>query len=128
MGSLTSFVASNKPFDKETFRIDLSKRSFTGNFNALRFIDKDTKRAVIYIPALEISWYWENFEKANEIIRFSVTEFFDYLSTLSQSEIEDELYKLGWKKGFFNKQFSKAYIDVNGQLQNLNAENDKVEQ
>lgn len=128
MNSLTSFVASDKPFDKETFRIDLSKRRFNGRFNSLRFIDKDTKQAVIYIPALEISGYGESFEKANEIVKFSVNEFCDYLSKLSQRQIENELHNLGWKKSFFNKQFSKSYIDINGQLQNLNAENNQVEQ
>lgn len=128
MGSLTQFAASDKPFNKETFRIDLSKQKIAGNFNALRFIDNDTKQAVIYIPALEISGYGESFEKANEIVKFSVSEFFGYLSKLPQSEIENELHKLGWEKGFFNKQFSKGHVDVNGQRQGLNAENNKVEQ
>jgi hypothetical protein len=126
MGSIEGFKVT-KPVKQEKLRIDLRKHKITTQVNGYRFIDKDTKQAVTYLPAFELSGYGETFEKADEILRFSLKEYFDYLVKLPSGEIQIELAKLGWKKGLFNKEYSKTYVDENGVLQNLNAENDHVE-
>jgi hypothetical protein len=79
------------------------------------------------MPALDISGYGETIDKAEKILIYNVQQYFTYLLNLPADQVQIELSKIGWKKGIFNKEYSKAYIDINGELQNFNAENDKVE-
>lgn len=127
MGSLNTFQLILKKINEDTLRIDLSKRKISARMSVLRFTDKDTKQKVIYVPGLELSGYGESDEKASEMLKFSIEDFFDYIIKLSANEIQGELSKFGWKQGFFNKQYSKSFVDIDRQLKNLNAENDKVE-
>lgn len=127
MGFFTDFKINTKKIDHDSLRIDLNKGRIGGNLSGFKFTEKDTKQSVIYIPSLELSGYGDNFDKANEMLRFSMQEFFDFLFNLPSNKIQIELSKLGWKKGIFNKEFSRAYIDVTGEIKNLNAEDNKVE-
>ncbi len=53
-------------------------------------------------------------------MKFSMKDFFSYLSGLSQKGCEMELAKLGWENNRLkSKEFSKAYIDLSGQLKNF---------
>ncbi len=61
------------------------------------------------------------------MLRFCIQDFFAYLINLRPDKIQIELSKLGWKRGIFKKEYSKVYVDVNGQIKDLNAENNKVE-
>lgn len=79
------------------------------------------------MPALDISGYGETLEKAEEILKYTLQEFFIHLLKLTPSKLQIELAKLGWRRGIFNKEYSKTYVDINGELKNLNAENDQVE-
>lgn len=127
MNTIAKLESSDGIFEVETIRIDFKRRTLKGEFNGIKFIDNDTKQAVIYVPALEISGYGENYDKAHELLMATVTEYFPYLKKLTTEEFENEFRKLGWKKGFFNKQYSKASVDIDGVLQNINAEGNKVE-
>lgn len=126
--AISHFKSSDKRISRETLRIDFAKKVYKGEFTAFKFIDKDTKQAVIYVPAFEMSGYGETFEKADEILKCNLDNYFQHLNKLSFSEVALELKELGWEKSFFNKQFSKAYVDMNGHPQNLNAEGNRVEQ
>lgn len=97
--------------------------------NTVKYRDKDTRQIVIYIPALEISGYGATEEKALEMVKFSMDEYFTSLVRSSAKEMERELAKYGWqhKNKFSNKEYSKAYIDADGKLQNFNAVGDEVE-
>jgi hypothetical protein len=121
--TLTQF----KQFDQESLRVNFGKQHITAKVNAVRFIDKDTKMSVIYIPALELSGYGESFGQAEEMLSFNVSELFTHLVQLSLNKLEAELRDMGWKKSLFNKVYSKASVDMGGVLQNFNAENDTVE-
>jgi hypothetical protein len=94
----------------------------------VRFVDKDTNQFVYFIPALNISGYGETIEKAQEMLNFSLEDFFGFLVSLSADIIPTELAKYGWKRdAFFKKDYSVAYVDSNGELQNLNAVDNKIE-
>lgn len=107
--------------------IHIGKGKATLSVVALKFVDKDTKQKCVYLPSLDISGYGETDEKATEMAKFCIIDFFQYLFTLPPDKLQIELAKFGWKRSMFKKDFSKAYVDGNGVLQNLNAENDKVE-
>jgi len=91
------------------------------------FIDKDTKQHISYSPALEISGYGDTYEKSIDMMRFSISEFLQHFKYLPPKETEKELLELGWKKSWFkNRDFSKSYVDISGQLQNFNADEGSV--
>lgn len=117
---------------KESLRI---KRQRDGGMHIhadlalFRFIDKDTKQFVCYMPSIELSGYGDSFEKAMQMIKDSIDAYFTFLAKMGNDERDKELASTGWKKvPFHNKEFSKAFIDLNGELQNLNAEENSVQQ
>lgn len=96
--------------------------------NTLRFLDKDTQMYVCYIPALNLSGYGIDIKKAQDMAKFSLDQYFDYLSSLSLKQIKLELQKLGWKNNSLrNKDFSKSFVDFRGELQNFNVDLEAVE-
>ena len=127
MEEITKFNLHLGPPTDEQLHINLAKGKIDGLLHALKFVDKSTLQHVAYIPSLELSGYGETEAQALEMLKFSLDDFGSYMSKLSQRKINEELVKLGWQKTMFNKDFSKAYIDINGQLQNFNAVDNKVE-
>lgn len=122
------FVLSNSLLIEETLRINRSAKNIKGRLAAFSWIDADTNQHVVYIPSLEITGYGENRNKAVEMLDFSVKEYLTSLIRLPKGQLEEELFKLNFKKNkFFNKEFSKAYVDLAGELQNFNAVDNKVE-
>jgi hypothetical protein len=119
---------NSKKLDEETLRINTSTRRANGRFSMFRWKDKDTLQFVLYIPSLEITAYGETEERAREMLDSAVRNFFQWLMNLPKKQIDQELIKLKFKRStFFNKQFSKAYVDLAGELQNFNAAENKVE-
>lgn len=108
--------------------IHFKRDQITGQINLNKFRDKDTNQFVFYSPSLELSGYGETEDLALEMIKFQISELFDYWGQLPVKEREIELQKLGWKKSWFrNKDFSKAFVDGDGILQNFNVVDNKVE-
>ena len=95
--------------------------------NMFKFKDKDTLQFVYYCPSLELSGYGKTEELSFEMVVSSIDDFFQYLSDMSMDDKQKELKKLGWGKTFFNKRFSKVFVDTDGVLQNFNALDNKVE-
>lgn len=109
-------------------QIHFKRDQITGQINLHKFRDKDTEQYVYYSPSLELSGYGSTAELALEMIKFQISELFDYWSQLPLKERSIELQKLGWKKDWLrNKDFSKAFVDGNGILQNFNVIDNKVE-
>ncbi len=104
------------------------RKRFKGFLMVMRFIDKDTKQIVLYAPSFEVSGYGETEDKAFEMLKNSLDNTFSYLSNLSLDDLRTELNKLGWRKNRLrNKDFSRLTVDEDGNLNGLNAENNKVE-
>ena len=128
MSIRTEIVILNKSSDKDYLKINTSKREINLNARLLKFPDKDTKQIIYYIPAIDITGYGENDEKAIEMLNFSVKEFFAFLENLTRRQLETELYKLGWNKVWYKqKEYSKAHVDAKGELQNFNAIAEEVQ-
>lgn len=125
--TMISFNRSKEPVKQESLKVNPKKGNIHLQVNGINFIDKDTKQFIIYIPSLDISSYGETKDKAEEMLKESFDFFCMHLISLSTIEINKQLSALGWQKGFFAKQFSKLYVDENGQLQNFNAENNHIE-
>ena len=121
--------ASSKPPVKETLRIRRSKKSASASLHIIIYRDKDTRQMVMYIPSFDVSGYGATREKAKEMLKFSLDDYFRILLNMPANSMMDVLGKLGWeKRKFSEKEFSKAYIDADGKLQNLNAVADEVEE
>lgn len=117
---------TGKPFDRDALRIKGSH--IIAHINVLKFTDADTGQRVCYIPALDISGYGENDEKAIEMAKFSIQEYFSYLNSLSLKNKETELLSMGWKSDKLkNKEFSKTFVEGEDELQKFNAAEGKVE-
>lgn len=120
-------VTVGKP-QNEFMRINKVAGRISGNLHVLRYRDKDTRQIVLYAPSFDISGYGSTEKKAHEMLIFSLEEYFSYLVDLSIKNLEIELNNLGWKHDKRqNKVYSKAYVDMTGELKNLNAVGDKVE-
>lgn len=118
----------NGSLKSQRLNVDVKNGHIKFSVGGLRFVDKDTQQIVIYLPSLDVSSYGETHEKAEEMMHYSLENFCEYLLSLTEHEVSAYLRNLGWtKRQFFSKQYSSAYVDDNGQLQNFNAVDNKVE-
>ena len=125
MGKIT---ISNKPLANESLRINPRKGKIKFEGTILKYRDKDTRQIVIFVPSLDLTSYGATDKKAEEMIDFSLEDFFAWLIKLSPTQIESELKALGWKHvKYKNKEYSQTYVDEDGTIQNFNAVADKVE-
>ena len=100
----------------ETIRVNRSKL----NIRILRFTGKEGKHFVCISPSVFVSGYGKTKNEAWESFDTNMQLFCEDLMQLSTNEREKELRKLGFKKERLkHKNFSKAYVDENGVLQNF---------
>ena len=126
MITINKATSSKQVKDKNILRI--GSNSISGTMLVFRFRDKDTRQIIHYAPALELTGYGNDEDKSFEMLQFSINNFFDYLISLSPKKRDAELNEFGWKQNSLkNKEFSKIYIDINGELKNFNAVADEVE-
>ena len=115
-------------FKKEYLRVNLKKGKINSHLQVFKFKDKDTRQIVYYAPAIEISGYGSTDKKAQQMFFMSVEIFYASLAELSPRKLEIELRKFGWRKSQIQtKEYSPAYVDLHGQLQNLNMVAEQVE-
>ena len=128
MGTLNYFKVGKRDIDQDVLHIHSNRKRVTGTIGVLKFIDKDTQQWVYFAPSFDITSYGETEDKAAEMLKSSFNDCIDHMMKLSSKQLEAELTKLGWKHNKLrNKEYSKAYIDVSGELKNFNAVDDKVE-
>lgn len=76
----------------------------------------------VYAPSIEVSGYGDTREEAMESFKLSLDLFCEDVLQLKRGHQEIELARLGWlQEKFKKKNFSKAYIDSDGALQNFDA-------
>lgn len=113
---------------REFIKVNAGKGKIDSHIHVFRFKDKATKQFVYYAPSIEITGYGSSDKKAKEMFFFSVEDYCNLLFELSPKKRDAELNKVGWKKNKLqNKEFSRAYVDLYGQLQELNFVADEVE-
>jgi len=131
MGGFKSFeLIKSTSEDKDELHINVTRKEgmkIRSNLAGFKFFDRDTKQYIFFIPSLEISGYGETIEQATEMAKVCLDDLYEGFAKLSRKELASELTKMGWKKGLFNKDFSKSYVDGLGELKNFNVELDKVE-
>lgn len=111
----------------DIIRVYKSKGKITGRLTIHNFIDSATYQHVYYAPAFNISSYAKDPDDAMEMMKESIIDFFEFLISLTDDRLKQELKKLGWRQEkFFKKNFSHLTVDANGELQGL-AFNGKVE-
>lgn len=127
------------PFKKyKTIIADLTKEDYLhvnqregkvkASVKTYLFQDKDTNLFINIIPSLSLTGYGSTKEKAREMLKNSIDNFNQFLVDLSLPKMDTELRKLGWKKSRLrNKEYSKAYIDGDGNLKNFNAIENTIE-
>lgn len=121
MNAQVQFLKKKLDQDKITFRPKGNDVTVNGELSIVKFRDKDTNQLIIYLPAFDISSYGETEKKCIEMLNATVQDYFTHLGKLSQKKRESELQKMGWKRNTLkHKEFSRAYIDISGSLQNFN--------
>lgn len=84
---------------------------------------KQDETFFVYVPSLDISSYGNTAKEAVQMMNFSLKEFAYDLKAVGRKNSEIVLAKLGWKQEIYkNKNFSHAYIDKDGVIQNLGLE------
>jgi hypothetical protein len=119
-----NFEVSSGDDENDTMRISRqgNKVRITVTLNCTAFIDKDTNQHVVYTPSLELTGYGETRAKAFEMLKESIDDYNQMLAQLTPKLLKAELTKLGWKQDYMrHKEYSKAIVDTDGQLQNFNA-------
>jgi len=112
----------------DTIRINKRLGKVVAELKFVRFRDKDTRQIVIYIPSIEITGYGSNESTAEEMLNFSINEYFLLLMSMSKEKLEIEMSNLGWVHDKIrSKEFSKSFIDMSGHLQDFNAVENDVE-
>lgn len=82
---------------------------------------------VVLSPSILVSGYGATEDEAKESFLHNLKVFVDDILELSQNDRDNYLLSLGFKQERLkNKNFSRAYVDSNGALQNLNIENQKT--
>jgi hypothetical protein len=81
---------------------------------------KDGDFWISVCPSLNVSGYGDTKELAEESLDHNMNIFAEDLTDLKMSQRILELKKLGWNQAnFFKKRLSKAFVDEDGVLQNL---------
>jgi hypothetical protein len=128
MGLFQNLSISEKTLQQDSLQINKPNGKVHTSARIFRYRDRDTRQIVYYIPSLELSSYGSTEKKAFEMLKSSLEDFFGFLIKLPQNKMEAELIKLGWKQEEYkDKEFSKAYIDSSGDLNDFNAVADQIE-
>lgn len=104
------------PYDTEQLKV--TKHSIKARINILT--GKEGEFYVAYSPSLNVSGYGETEKDATDSFLHNFEVFAQSLLDLKVDKQKTELQTLGWKrKKYATKQYSKAYVDENGELRNL---------
>ena len=115
MGKRTSSFG-NFPYDTEQLRI--TKNSISVRINVIS--GKDGEYWICISPSIDVSGYGKSIEEAKTSFDENMDVFFDDLIVLPSVEKKTVLREMGWRqKRYLKKQFSKAFVDEDGILQNL---------
>lgn len=112
------FQSDNQDFPFATEQLKISRNNLKIRVNISSGQQGDTW--VVYSPSLEISGYGASKQEAQETFKIEIEELGASLMNMTPVEQTKVLRALGWKKSrYFKKQFSKAYVDKDGILKDL---------
>ena len=106
-----------QPHEQESMKID-SKGILQIQFNVIT--GKEDDIWVCIAPSLEVSGYGSSETEARESLEHNVDVYVNDLNELPEYKRIQYLTEQGWVRNkFFKKKFSKAFVDSDGILQNL---------
>ena len=115
----TNIIISRKPLEKngqDKLRIKGANLQLSLNVAA----GKQGDYFLYFCPALNISGYGKTDAEAESFIKVEMLTFCEDIMGMPSNERDNYLMSLGFKKErFHNKNFSKAYIDADGRLQDF---------
>lgn len=107
-------------FDNVTETIRINKERVS--IKTVRMGGKEGDFYVFICESLNVSGYGSTRQEADESFKENMKLFCIDLLELSHEQREQELRKLGFQQQkYHNKNFSKTYVDGNGELQNFEA-------
>ncbi len=116
---MREFTITKEPLkskQKDTIRI----KGGNLDFSLSVFNGKQGDHFLCYCPTLNISGYGSTEKEAEDFIKVEMKVFCEDIMAMPTDERESYLLSLGFKKERFRKKnFSKAYIDENGRLQDF---------
>lgn len=130
MGTFSDFFSTgkSKAGDGDLIRINRRTGHIQSRLQMFQFVDKDTKQHICFIPAFQMSGYGKTKAKAVEMLKLSMDDYFTSLMQMSDKQMKQEMISLGWHiDKFFKKEYSRAFVDQSGELQNFNPEGGKIE-
>ncbi|MEZ4801625.1 MAG: hypothetical protein R2797_02550 [Gelidibacter sp.] len=109
-------IFTEKPYTIE--QLKMSKDSFMVKINVITGQEGDFWISIS--PSLNVSGYGDTKEEAQESFKHHMNTFWEELKKLKMEERHLMLRNLGWNNKFYaKKQYSKAFVDENGVLQDL---------
>lgn len=107
---------NSKPYKVE--EIKMTKDSFLVKLNVIT--GEEGEFWVCISPSLNVSGYGKTKKEAQESFQHNIDTFWEELKKLKMDRRHLMLKELGWKnKLYAKKQYSKAFVDENGVLQDL---------
>jgi hypothetical protein len=116
----------NEP-KQEVLKVIKSRNTVELTTKVVNWVDEETGQHMVYMKAFELTGYGKTLKDAKEMLKDSVDFFFYKIIKLDPDRIAKELKKYGWTKSKFStKQFSKAFVDIDGDLKNFNVKKSQV--
>lgn len=107
---------NNKPYKEESLKTSSDSISIEVN----TITGKEGDFWICISPSLNVSGYGRTIEEAKKSFEENIIIFCDDIQSLKSEKKHQILVSLGWKqKKYAKKQFSKAFVDKDGILQNL---------
>lgn len=126
--AVTGFKLVKEQKKEDSLHINATRSRISGYISVLKFIDKDTKQWICFAPSFNLSSYGETQAKAITMLKGSLDELFKSFIEMPPAQLQSELHRMGWKRNRFrNKDFSRTFVDADGNLNNFNADENKVE-
>lgn len=114
--SMFKMTKSQLANEKDTIRVKNGNISCSLNI----YSGKQGEFIINYCPSLNISGYGKTEQEAEDFIKVEMEVFCEDLHSMNTKEKEAFLSSLGFKRDIFaSKNFSKAFVDENGKLQDF---------
>jgi len=103
---------------EQTLIIHKAKGRINGTMKV--FMIQDGEYWVTFMPALDLTGYGKTTDEADSMLKEALDDYFMKVINLKSDQIQKELSKYGWVKGFFSKRFKNSvYVDKEGILKNF---------
>jgi hypothetical protein len=118
ISTMNKRISKFENFPYETEQLKVSKDALAIRVNVIS--GKDGDFWVCISPSLNVSGYGKSSKEAKKSFNENMDVFYDDIIELSIENRKKVLRELGWKqKRYLKKQFSKAFVDEDGILKNL---------